>query len=219
MSMCEPFIRNHHYNFIKNQANSVLYALRTVGDPKILESVRFSAQTKVAELFPDVTDERKKILESISDLKTAEDFHQYLQSLEPYLTEFPQITETQIRKLFPKNKKLKLPDLAQIDFRYVSYLSWIDISTNKMFIVYHMNGQFVGVEGRYTATNKKSYCFACNKIEELVLFSAVSKKRPAHASPDYYNSVGNYLCMNGHECNANMTDVSSLEKFIDSVLG
>lgn len=181
--MYEPFIRNHQYNFIKNQADSVLYAIRTVGDQRILESVRFSAQTKVAELFPDVTDNRKTTLESISDLKTANDFQNYLKALEPYLIEFPSITEKQIQKLFPKNKKLKLPDLAQIDFRCVSYLSWIDISTNKMFIVYDIDGQFVGVEGRYTATNKKSYCFVCSKYEKLVLFSAISHKRPAHASP------------------------------------
>ncbi|MFC5702730.1 FusB/FusC family EF-G-binding protein [Cohnella faecalis] len=218
--MCEPFIRNHEYNFIKKQADYVLYALRTVGDPKVLESVRLNAQAKVAELFPDLRDHRRTMLESISDLRTAEDFQKYLQALEPYLIEFPAITNKQIQKLFPKNKKLKLPDLAQVDFRYVSYLSWIDISTNKMFIVYPAaGGQFVGLEGRFTANNKKSYCFACNRIEELALFSAVSKKRPANASPDYYKSVGNYICMNGHECNKNMTDVSSLEKFIDSVLG
>ncbi|TJY41755.1 elongation factor G-binding protein [Cohnella pontilimi] len=217
--MCEPFIRNHQYNFIKNQADSVLHALRTVGDPKILESVRSSAQTKAAELFPDVTDNRKTMLESISSLKTADDFQKYLQALEPYIIEFPLITEKQIRKLFPKNKKLKLPDLSQIDLRYVSFLSWTDISTNKMFIVYHTGGQFVGVEGRYTATHKKSYCFVCNRYEELALFSAVSKKRPAHASSDYFKSVGNYICIHGHECNRNVTDVSSLEKFIDSVLG
>jgi hypothetical protein len=145
--MCEPFIRNDQYNFIRNQADSVLRALRSVGDPKILESVRFGAQAKVEELFPDVKDNRKALLESIADLKTADDFHNYLQALEPYRAGFPPITGKQIQKLFPKNKKLKLPDLTQTDFRRVSYLSWTDISTNKMFIVYHNGGQFVGVEG------------------------------------------------------------------------
>ncbi|WP_438447895.1 FusB/FusC family EF-G-binding protein [Gorillibacterium sp. sgz5001074] len=214
-----PFIRNYQYNAIKNQADTVLRALRTVGDPKILESVRGSAQAKVAELFPDVTDNRKKLLESISELKTADEFHDYIQALEPYLLEFPAITENQIRKLFPKNKKLKLPDLAAIDFRYVSYLSWIDISTNKMFIVYHDGTQFVGVEGRFTATSKKNFCFVCNRFEELSLFSAISKKRPEHAAPDYYKSVGNYICTDSRECNKNMTDVAPLERFIDSVIG
>ena len=217
--MCEPTIRNHHYNFVKNQADSVLRAHQTVADPKILESVRASAQSKRMELLPDVPSNLNMLLESIADIKTTEDFHQYLQALEPYLMEFPPITDKQIRKLFPKNKKLKVPDLTQVDFRKVSYLSWIDISTNKMYIVYHADGQFVGIEGRYTAANKKSYCFVCNRYTELVLFSAISKKRPAHTSPDYYKSVGNYICANGHDCNKNVTDMASLEQFIHSVQG
>lgn len=216
--MNEPFIRNFQYNFIKNQADSVLRALRTVGDPKILESVRLTALTKVTELFPHITDDRKKLLESIVDLKTADDFYNYLQSLEPYLVEFPRISQKQAEKLFPKNKKLRLPDLAQVDHRFVSYLSWTDISTSKMFLVYHRDGQFVGVEGRFTPTNKKSYCFVCNRYEELALFSAITKKRPANAAPDYYKSIGNYICLHGHECNKSITDVSPLEKFISSVL-
>ncbi|MCU6713198.1 FusB/FusC family EF-G-binding protein [Paenibacillus sp. J5C_2022] len=216
--MCDPFIRNFQYNLIKNQADSVIRALRTVSDPKILESVRFGAQTKVTELYPDAADDRRALLEAVSELKTAEDLQKYMQELEPYLIPFPSVTEKQIRRLFPKNKKLKLPDLSQLDFRYVSYLSWIDIATQKMFLVYDDNGQVVGVEGRYTSTRKKSYCFACNRYEELVLFSAVSKKRTAHASPDYYKSVGNYLCVDGHTCNKNITDVASLEKLIGSVL-
>lgn len=218
--MNEPFIQNHHYNIIKNQANAVLYSLRTVGDPKIVESVRLGAQAKVLELFPGLAGTPKALLESIVDLRTADDFLAYLQALEPYLLPFPQPTEKQIRKLFPKNKKLQLPDLANLDLRYVSYLSWTDIATQKMFILYPAaDGTFHGLEGRFTPTPKKSYCFLCNKMEEVALFSAVSRKRPAHASPDYYQSVGNYLCANSQVCNSNITEVAPLEKFIHAVLG
>lgn len=217
-SMRDPFIRNHQYNFIRNQADSLLKTLRSVADPTIQEAVRAGAQAKVAELFTGLTDYRRALLESIAVMKTADDFQSYLKALEPYRAAFPWITEEQLRKLFPKNKKLKLPDLAQIDLRCVSYLSWTDIQANRMFLVYYEDGQFVGVEGRFTATNKKSYCFACNRYEELALFSAVTRKRPADASSDYYKSVGNYVCLNGRECNKNITDMASLEKFIHSVL-
>jgi hypothetical protein len=182
-------------------------------------AVRSDAQTKVAGLFPDIEDERITMLESVSDLKTGEDLQKYVQTLESYLVAFPPITEQQIRKLFPKVKKLRVPDLTQIDFRYVSYLSWVDIATNKMFIVYHnKEGQFVGVEGRFTETNKKSYCFVCNRYEKLAMFSATTRKRPANTSPDYYKSVGNYVCTDGHICNENVTDIAPLERFIEAVL-
>jgi hypothetical protein len=217
--MCQPFIRNYQYNVIRQQAESVLRATRSVGDPKILDSVRYGAQLKATELFPDLTDKGKALLESVTELRTADERHAYVHALEPYLVPFPPITGGQIRKLFPKNKKLKIPDLSGIDFRYITYLSWTDISTGKMFIVYHNGEQFLGLEGRFTATNKKSYCFACNRYEELVLFSAVAKKRPAQASSDYYKSVGHYVCADGRACNNNITDIASLEKFIHSVLG
>jgi hypothetical protein len=216
--MCKPFIRNHQYNVIKKQAGILQNALRTIADPKVLESVRYGTESKIVELFPDVTDIQKQMLERISALETAEDFQKYLREFEPYLVEFPQVTAEQIQKLFPKSKKLKIPDLSAIDNRYVTYLSWTDISTNKLFMAYHLNGQFIGVEGKYTPTNKKGFCFLCNRYEELALFSAIFKKRPANSSPDYYKAVGNYLCMNSHECNKNITDITSLEKFIDTVI-
>lgn len=139
--MNAPFIRNHHFNFIKIQANAVLSAYRTVSDPKVLDSVRYGAISGVSELFPDITDHRGQMLESISDIRTSEDYHQFVRNLEPYLLAIPSITEQQIRKLFPKSKKLKLPKLADIDFRYTTYLSWIDVSTNKKYIVYPKDGR------------------------------------------------------------------------------
>ncbi|SDS21485.1 Fibronectin-binding protein (FBP), N-terminal [Paenibacillaceae bacterium GAS479] len=217
--MREPFIVNHQYNFIKKQAGVLEQALRANADSKIVESVRYSAELKISELFPSATDFQKKMMEAIFNLQTPDDFQKHLKELEPYLVEFPPIKAKQIQKLFPKNKKLKLPDLGAIDYRYVTYISWIDISTNKLFIVYHLNGQFIGIEGRYTPTNKKGYCFLCNRHEELALFTAISKKRPANSSPDYYKAIGNYLCINGQECNKNITDPSLLEKFIESIIG
>ncbi|UJF32797.1 FusB/FusC family EF-G-binding protein [Paenibacillus hexagrammi] len=217
--MCEPFIHNHQYNLVKNQADLLLQAYRTASDSKVLESVKYSVETKILELFPDATAAQKQMLGAVSVLRAAEEFQAYLKALQEYLLPFPAITAKQIQKLFPKNKKLKLPDLAGLDYRFMTYLSWVDISTNKLFIVVPMNGQFVGVEGRYTLTHKKSYCFVCNQFEELALFTAVSRKRPANTSPDYYKAVGNYLCMDGHECNKNITDTASLEQFVSSVIG
>ncbi|WP_338555312.1 FusB/FusC family EF-G-binding protein [Paenibacillus sp. KS-LC4] len=216
--MREPFIRNHQYNEIKKQAGILQHALGTVVDLLVLESVKYTTESNIMEMFKDTTAEQKQMLEAISTLRTKEDFAKYLRDLEAYLTEFPAITAKQIQKLFPKNKKLKLPDLAAIDYRYVTYLSWIDIASNKLFIVYPVNGQFVGVEGRYSPTNKKNYCFVCNRFEELALFSAITKKRPAGTSPDYYKAVGNYMCAKSEDCNKNITDTTALEKFIHAVI-
>lgn len=215
----KPFIRNHQYNLIKKQVNLLQNACCTVSDPKVVESVRISTQFKITEAFSEIIESEKQLLETISNLNTPAEFQHYLRSLEPYLMEFERVTEKQIQKLFPKIKKLKVPDLSTIDYRFVTYLGWTDIGTNKLFLVYHLNGQLVGVEGRYTPANKKSICFVCNRHEEVALFSVITKSKPANASPDYYKAIGNYLCVNSDACNRNITETIVLESFIHHVIG
>lgn len=216
--MVKPFIRNHQYNLIKKQVDLLQNTCKSVSDPKVVEAVRQSAQSKIAEALPDAKELHGQMIEQIPLLSTAGEFQQYMRSLEPYQAEFRRVTENQVKKLFPKIKKLKVPDLAAIDYRFVTYLGWNDIATNKLFLVYHLDGQLVGVEGRFTPTNKKSVCFLCNRHEEVALFTAITKARPANASPDYYKAIGNYMCVNSAACNKNITDVTALEKFIHAVV-
>jgi len=213
--MSTPFIRNHQYNIIKKQADFLQKTLRTVADRRVLETVRYRAATNIIEAFPGLTKDQQRMLEQISTFETAFDFQRYLSALESYLEPYPPITLKQIQKLFPKNKKLKIPDLGSIDFRYVTYLSWVDIATNKLFIVYPFEGQFIGIEGRITPTHKKGYCLFCNRHQELAFLTV--KTKPANALPDHYSSIGQYVCMENQGCNQSITDTASLEKFILSV--
>ncbi|UFJ39845.1 FusB/FusC family EF-G-binding protein [Brevibacillus humidisoli] len=217
--MVKPFIRNHQFNLIKKQIGLLQHACNTISDPKVVESVRYSVQTQIMESLPDAMELHDRIVEEIETLRTAGDFHQYVRSLEPYLEEFAPVTQKQLKKLFPKNKKLKVPNLTDIDYRSLTYLGWTDIATNKMFLVYHLDGQLVGVEGTYTPLNKKNACFLCNRPEEVALFSAITKSKPVNASPDYYKAIGNYMCINSDVCNKNITDVTRLEAFVRGVVG
>lgn len=212
-AMSTPFIRNHQFNVIKKQAEFLQNTLRTVADRRVLETVRYRAAENIVEAFLYLSEEQKKMLEQISTFETAFEFQRYLNELEPYLEPYPPITPKQIQKLFPKNKKLKVPDLNSIDFRYVTYLSWVDIATNRLFIVYPFEDRFIGVEGRITPTNKKGYCLFCNREHELAHFSV----RTPHTSPDNISAVGQYVCMDNQGCNRSITDPGSLEKFILSV--
>ncbi len=211
--MSTPFIRNHQYNVIKKQTEFLQKTLRSVADRRVLETVRYRAAVVVAEAFPSLTREQQQMLEQISTFETAYDFQRYLSGLEPYMDPFPPITLKQIQKLFPKSKKLKVPDLQSFDMRFLTYLSWVDVATNRLFIVYPFEGRFIGIEGRITPTNKKGYCLFCNRHQELAFFSVKTKGD----SPDHFASVGQYVCMDNHACNQVITDTGSLEKFIHSV--
>lgn len=215
--MITPFIRNHQYNVIKKQVKHLQNTYKTVSDLKIIEAVKHSALIKITDAFGELAEEQKQMLVRIVELDTVEDLEQYLLSFKPYLLAFPALTGKQLVKLFPKVKKLKAPDTAAVDLDSITYLSWTDIAQNKLFIVYSMQGETVGIEGRFTPA-KKGVCFLCNRHEEVALFTAITKSRPANASPDYYKAIGNYMCMDNSACNSNITDVEPLEQFISNVI-
>ncbi|EPY11049.1 MULTISPECIES: FusB/FusC family EF-G-binding protein [Paenibacillus] len=217
--MTTPFIRNHQYNLIKKQATLLQHTCQTVADHKIVDTVRYSAFTKITEAFQSAEEQQLRLLERITTLDKTEEFSQFLLSLEPYLIEFEQVTDKQLKKLYPKSKKLKLPNMEGLDLRHTTYLGWTDIGTNRMYLIYQLDGRLVGIEGKFTQAKKKGTCFLCNRQEEVALFTAETKTKPANATPDYYKAIGNYMCVNSHTCNQNITDKTALEMFIRSIIG
>ncbi|WP_168118975.1 FusB/FusC family EF-G-binding protein [Paenibacillus sp. HB172176] len=216
--MSQTFIKNHQYNEIKKQIGRLQKACMTVSDRKVIEAVRDETAAKISALFSDADEKGKELLGGLETLKEEADFRRYMSALEPYLAEFEPVTESGIKKLFPKIKKLKVPNLAEMDFRHMTYLGWRDIATNRLFIVYRQNGKLLGVEGKYAPSNKKGVCFACNRHAEVALYTAAAKWKPTGASSDYYRAIGNYLCVHSETCNENITNVDALETFLHGVL-
>ncbi|WP_438431610.1 FusB/FusC family EF-G-binding protein [Gorillibacterium sp. sgz500922] len=215
--MVEPFIRNHDFNALSKQVTALQRAASTVSDPRIVESVRQSALAWVQETFADATEPQRDILNGFASLTQSEEFQHYLQTLDRYRIAHLDVSEKRIAKLYPKIKKLKVPDLAAIDLRKLTYLGWTDIAAGRMFLVYPLNGEPAGVEGRFTPA-KKGVCFICNRVEDVALFTTVAKSRPANASLDYYKAIGQYMCLDSETCNRNITDVTALEKFLTEAL-
>ncbi|OWA33533.1 elongation factor G-binding protein [Saccharibacillus sp. O16] len=211
--MQTPFIHNHQLNVINKQANFLLKTLRTVADRKVLDTVRVTAVNNAMEAFDGLNEEQKALIEQLAKYEAAHEIQDYLDSLEPYLLPFPEVTAKQAQKLFPKAKKLKLPDLERLDYAHTTYLRWIDIATNRLFIVYPYQGQMLGVEGRITSTNKKGFCMFCNRHQELGFFNVKLKG----SSPDNFSSVGQYVCMDDEACNHSITDTAPLERFLTSI--
>ncbi|WP_145053056.1 FusB/FusC family EF-G-binding protein [Paenibacillus xylanexedens] len=212
--MQTPFIHNHQFNYIYKQANFLIKTLRSVVDPKVLETVRYTVGANVIEVFDEPTSEQKHLLERLSTYDTPHDVQLYLNELEAYLISFPQISTKQIQKLFPKAKKLKLPDLESINYAHTTYLRWIDIATSRLFIVYPHESKFFGIEGRITATNKKGYCMFCHRHQELGFFNVKTKSH----SPDHFSAIGQYVCMDNDACNHSISDINMLEKFLFSAV-
>ncbi|MEH7418729.1 FusB/FusC family EF-G-binding protein [Neobacillus drentensis] len=215
--MTEKFIKNEQLNLIKRQISLIKDSVRNNVPPNVLAAVIDLAHAKILDLFPNATLEQQEMLD-LSRLKTDNEYEQYIRRLSAFLLPFPQITEQQLKKMFPKRKKLKLPDLANIDCSQLTYLSWNDLRSNKKFIVYELEGILVGIECEVTPTSKKNLCSICNCFGEVAYFSTITKaKRPKN--PDYYRAIGNLICTNSSECNKKITNVEYLTTVLKDSLG
>lgn len=210
--MTEKFIKNEQLNFIKKQIAVIKDSTKKNVPQNVLTAVIDLANAKISDLFPNASSEQQEMLD-LSRLKTDKEYEQYIQHLSDYLLPFPRITEQQLKKMFPKHKKLKMPDLSIIDHNQLTYLSWNDLRSNKKFIVYELEGKLVGIECEFAPTSKKNLCSFCNCFGEVAYFSTVTKAKKSK-NPDYYKSIGNLICADSLECNKKITNVEYLTTFL-----
>lgn len=215
--MTDKFIKNEQLNFIKRQIALIKDSTKKNVPPNVLAAVIDLANAKILDLFPNAALNQQEMLD-LSRMKTDTEYEQYIQHLSAFLLPFPRITEQQLKKMFPKNKKLKLPDLSNIDHSQLTYLSWNDLSSNKKFIVYVLDGKMVGIECKFAPTSKNNICSFCNCFGQVAYFSTVTKaKNPKN--PDYYKAIGNLICADSSECNKKITDTEYLTTFLRDSLG
>lgn len=214
--MTEKFIKNEQLNFIKKQIAFIKDSTKKNVPPTVLAAVIDLANAKILDLIPNASLDQQEMLD-LSRLKTDDEYEQYIQRISAFLLPFPKITEQQLKKMFPKNKKLKLPDLSTVDHNQLTYLSWNDLRSNKKFIVYELDGKMVGIECKFAPTSKKNICSFCNCAGEVAFFSTVTKAKKSN-NPDYYRSIGNLICADSSECNQKITNIEYLETFLKDSL-
>ncbi|MBT2652948.1 FusB/FusC family EF-G-binding protein [Oceanobacillus sp. ISL-73] len=208
----EKFIKNHQYNHIKNQALNIVNAYSTIQDKKVIEAVKFSALEKITnEIYLD--DEQETLIKHIVHLKEKEHIEQFLEGITPYIIPFGPITEKSILKQFPKAKKLQLPNLQESNFSKLSYLSWFDTRAQRKYIIFEYKNGFKGFGGTFKPLYTKGICSLCNQLNDVGLFMARAK-----SGKETYVNRGNYICSDSDSCNAQITNLQYMEKFIETQL-
>ncbi|MCM3409754.1 FusB/FusC family EF-G-binding protein [Metabacillus litoralis] len=215
--MTEKFLKNEHYNFIKKQVLLIKDSSKKNLPSSVFTSLKDLSNAKILDLIPNISLDQQKILD-ISRLKTDEEYQQYIQHLTEFLLPFPEITEQKLKKMFPKTKKLKLPDLSKVDHSQLTYLSWNDLRSNRKYIIYELDGELVGIECKFSPTSKKNICSLCKCTSEVSYFSAVTKVKKSN-NPDYFKSIGNLICKDSSECNKKITSSLYLENILRDSLG
>ncbi|MBJ8007235.1 MULTISPECIES: FusB/FusC family EF-G-binding protein [Bacillus cereus group] len=207
----EAFIRSDQYNFIKSQAYILANGHATANDRGVIQALKSLAIEKIINVFENLTVEQNELIDTVLTVENREDAESFLLKIYPYVIPFQEVTAQTLKRLFPKAKKLKLPDMEEINMKETSYLSWIDKGTSRKFIIAKNNNKFVGLQGTFQSINKKSICSLCHGHEEVGMFLVEIKGK----IPGTFVKKGNYICKDGVACNHNMKSLDKLQDFIE----
>jgi hypothetical protein len=211
----EPFIRVDQYQFIKNQTQHLINGYASVNDRKVLNALKSTVYDKVLNLFSQLDENQKQLIDQISEVEQQAKADEYVSSLKPYVIPFKNVTEPTLKKLFPKAKKLKLPVMNEVDLKELTYLGWNEKGTNKKYIIAAQPKGFIGLEGSFTPSSKKGMCTLCHKQTKVGLFMTKIKGDIQGT----YTQRGNYICQDSMTCNENLTSMKKLDEFIDLLTG
>nr|WP_251025940.1 FusB/FusC family EF-G-binding protein [Bacillus sp. ISL-47] len=211
----EAFIRNDQYNFIKSQAQVLINGHASVNDTGVLNALKSLSADKIFGLFEELNEDQKRLLNPVIEIKEREQAEAFLAEIKGYVIPFKPITDQSIKKLFPKAKKLKMPELEDIDFREISYLGWNDNGTNRKYIISQQNDKLSGLHGTFKPVSKKGICAICNKFEEIGMFLSETKGSQLGT----YTKRGNYICQDSQKCNDNLISLEQLNDFVGWLKG
>ncbi|MGZ4107020.1 MAG: FusB/FusC family EF-G-binding protein [Tumebacillaceae bacterium] len=214
-----PFLHPHEINLIRKRLHTLIGAFYTTGDNRVLRAAKDSIMQQLLEHFTDLTAEQRALLEEAGNVRDKEELMFYLAKLAPYVIPLPTITAAEIRKLFPKVKKLTLPNLEALEYSTLTYIGWRDIATNSLYLVHRIGGKWVGTECKYVLgpKNRTFMCKWCNQPgagDEIALVTTQVKNR---AILDGYKSIGNHFCLNSDRCNQHLTTTEDMEAFLHSL--
>ncbi|SIS49034.1 FusB/FusC family EF-G-binding protein [Salimicrobium flavidum] len=205
----EPFIRSDQYHYIKQQVRHIVQTSALINDQEMVQTIQDLGKDKMMEVFHELTDLERRILEGITKLEDRTDAEMYEARILPLVHPFEMPAEEEVRELFPYLTKVKPPLLgANVDERDLTYLSWFDAGLDRKFIVTYRNGELVGMEGSFTYSGQKNLCSICREHEHVGLFVTDVTE---------YKRRGNYVCKDSVTCNRNITDQRHLYKFMDNM--
>jgi hypothetical protein len=203
-------IKNEQYNFLQSRTQKLINAYSTVNDQSVLHALKQLIEEEVKELVSEMSLETQQLFLTISSVQDKITADRYLSKVKPYVRPFIDVSEDQLKRLFPKVKKFKGPALNQIPLQEISYLSWEDQGTNKRYIVAPYENRIIGLQGSFSTNHQKNICSICNRFESVGLFSVESKGKVQGT----YTVRGNYICSDYLTCNRNLTSLQKLHDFL-----
>ncbi|MDT2759169.1 FusB/FusC family EF-G-binding protein [Enterococcus xiangfangensis] len=203
----------YEYWYCKQQISELVSAYHSVNDKQVILTLQTLIQGKTAEQFgrnPLLAAYWEKFLDTGL---TRDKFEKLFEEMKSFVIPMSVPSTKQIDKCFRKVKKMQYPEIPTIDFRELSYLGWNDSGTNRKYLIRKMNDRFTGIYGSFDSNVQKGHCAICNQISTVAFFLATTKS----AGDGTYTKKGNYICTDSDQCNRQMTQMETLDRFWETI--
>lgn len=213
--LMKAFISNLEFNRISRLMKDLQRTLKFSADQVITAAAKDMANDEIKSLFSDESEDHIWQVD-ISMVEKAEDVDQYLSKAEAYVYSMKPVSESQIKKLFRKEKRLKLP--ATLEFDHKTYYGWFDQGKRKLYIVHWLEDRLLGMicNVKETEVSNSRMCSLCGHMNDSNEVVTVSAKCKA-SDQDGYHAIGFNVCKDSDDCNGRITSIQALEKLMRKV--
>jgi hypothetical protein len=203
------------YEFVRVQKAvfRLINDYKTVNDTRVLAVSKTIAFDKILDLLPGENESVQIFLAGLSqrDL-TRQRADKLFELLIPFVTPFPTFSDKQLKKLFPKVKKLKQPDTLNTATN-TTYLGWDDKGNQRKYLIMPTENGYLGLVGETQPNIVHGLCAICHEFSNVVSFTSLVKGN----AQGNYTKKGNYICADSQWCNQHLDTLIYLERFVAHV--
>lgn len=218
----EKFIKKQQFNYIRRELKHLDRTNRTCMDKKVIEATNLLVNEKINNIINELNEEQKELLD-LSQVKNSYQIEKYIEKISDYVYGMTDITEAEIKKAFKGKKEVKTQEVKKVQNKPLVYIGWKNTATNKLYIIYHLDGKFEGIECSIVPNdgNNKCMCALCHSVgdPDKVAFVSVICKNKKGGGINNYKSIGFSVCLDNESCNERIMDVSKLEELIKIAKG
>ncbi|MGG2080716.1 FusB/FusC family EF-G-binding protein [Lysinibacillus pakistanensis] len=208
----QPFLTVANYHLLEQQMNKILQTLATTKDKNVILAVRGIVDSEITTKLV-LSVEEAQLIEQLFNVTDRVQGEAYLEQLKPYVIPFKAVTPSILKSLFKKEKKLKLPNLEEIDLQQICYFTWDDYGTHRKYVVIEKDEQFKAIKGTISNETIKGICSICNRHADVHLFTTSVKGREIGT----FTNHSNYICVDSQQCNQHITDLEKTKSFFERI--
>ncbi|MDT2757234.1 FusB/FusC family EF-G-binding protein [Enterococcus asini] len=210
--MLNPTIHPDQYMALRQIVHDLINTYQSVNDRTTVATVQALAVEKIRTAVPIEDPAMEDLIAFILNPRlTKAKAESYFEDFKAFVIPFEKPSAKQIEKAFRKVKKLKQPDLDQLDLREHTYIGWNDPGSQKKYLLFYANGRLTGLSGNIPSEVKKNICTLCHHEDNVALFMATTKT----GSEGTYTKRGNYICIDSDKCNRQLTNRQNLDQFAE----